>query len=351
MLKVKKILYLIPALAGMFIISSCSRGNNVPVQAVIKQAVDFENYKVYSIHLGNVEENPVSGNVYGDDEEESGSNPIVDNSTLSNVVCWTTTVDDILGTEVKIQGRLIANGNEAFPTGTKIFPSSIARDTKMGIKSGEENPNPLNPSMLSFIDRLAKDNSYESFSNYLEWLNSLTPLHNDEKEEFNFNWRKYHNALTDEDKAKIQAEDNENKSRETEWEKMQEDYQKSHEKTAEELEKSKMTLYSREVEMIKRNLADWIVFDEEKYISLREKGYDYLDALKESETIDYSKANDSLTKTMEENRVWFNENYDKLTDIDFFQNFKDVYDNLGEFFTELFGLNKNKNSNDEGESD
>lgn len=222
------------------------------------------------------------------------------------------------------------------------YPASYIRKTNLGIPQGERDPNEFNDELQGYLKDLIGNAytvgvSYTAFTKYINFLKEEHGMYDDEAEKWLYEYREYNNCLTDEDKAKIEADkkaaEERRKQYEEDMKKAQQILQDNANNTQED------TLYIREANMLERSLPDYVTFDRELFLQLRIKGLSYTDACQKAQKIDYAKAVTSLGKVFEDNKGWFDETYKELQSASVQEAVKSISDNIGNFLQELMGGN------------
>lgn len=260
--------------------------------------------------------------------------------------CTKIALDNISYKEITVVGRVVVLTYEATSTTASYqkkeqwYPASYERKTNLPLNEDGTNPNEFNNSLQGFLKDLIGNDcttgvSYDSFNKYLDYLKAEHEMTETEAEAWRYDYRVYNNCLTGEDKAKIEEE----KKRADEYlaqiKKEQLEAQKKQEEVANAT--SKQTMYEREANMLERSLPDYVDFDKELFLSLREAGYSYLQACEKSQKIDYSKAMDSIGSNIENNKDWFDETYKEMQSESFQESLKNLNEKISKFLQELTG--------------
>ena len=284
-----------------------------------------------------------------------------DSDNLRNVLSFTDQecIDNLYGTKykgrwVKVEqyetddlGVVLGKVSEHF---MEYYPTKIERKTIKAIKEGEKDTNEWCDVLVQFLTDYvnSKTGSYESFSSYMDYLVDDFGMYEEEKEEWLYDWRFAHDSLTDEDKAKLEAIEQERIEAEKERE-------EANDKVIEDLfdiqdanKDNHLSLYQREAQMLTRNTPDYYHFDAEKYINLREQGYSYLDAYNQSIDINLEEGMGHIGDKMNDNKDWYKENIEILTSDSFQETLNNIGENFGGFLGELFG---NLETDTEGDSE
>lgn len=234
----------------------------------------------------------------------------------------------------------------------KWIPASIERKTIKGYYDGERDPNEWCDSLIAFLNDYVNSptGSYESFSAYITYLEENFGMYEDEAEVWRYRWRYEHNSLTDEEKAQIEEEERQRLEEEAKREEENQKIMDILNENAQAKEKSKIDLYTKEANMIERTIPEYYHFDRELFIALRKKGLDYTKAYEQSISINFEEGFDYIGNKMEENKDWYAKMASTLTSEGVMTSIKNISNNLGGFFEELFSNSSNTSTEENTET-
>lgn len=326
----------------------CALGTMAPVMAFASEVSDTEADEMRKKY--NEDENEKDSSDYMDYDYEYNDGSIGQAVSLRvNITdrkCYEVMYDALAQKEVYAQGRvaiIVYGNNQDKAVEQEWYPSSFTRKTNLSMLEDGTNPNEFNDSLVGFLKSLIGNSyttgiSYDSFCSYLDYLVEDFGMYSSERDVWKYEWREYNNALTPEDIAKLEKE----RLEAEEWaQKIAEENEankKIHEDNANELEGNKLTLYEREAKMIASNCSSWIKFDEEKYISLREKGYSFIDASQAAKTVDYEAFLAEAGKDIENNKEWLESTISDLKSDNVQDSLNNISSNVWEMLKELFGV-------------
>ncbi len=276
-------------------------------------------------------------------------------TVYTDEICFGTTYDYYLNKTVSGVGVVAlvytfdSAGEFVSVSEKEMYPYSFQRETYLGYNLGEEDPNEFNEYLISYLKDIIGINSlgdldssvsgvtYETFEEYLGYLEDMFGMREDEKEEWLYLYRYTYDCLTEEEEAALEAE---RQAAEDAYNAFLEEQQKITDEIAAnnaELE-SRYSEYYSELQMLKRTLPSWITLDEDLFVELRLKGYSFTEAVKEVQTIDYEEAYSSLASEMADNADTYKEIIEGITSDGVIDTVKSLFENLKDFFIEFLGL-------------
>ena len=259
--------------------------------------------------------------------------------------------DIVTGKTIMMQGRTIIYQSIDFKTGKVISsleswyaPTTLERESIIAYKDGEKNPNKLHENLIEYLDTLcgaSNDShttpvSYDSFNQYLDYLENEGKIYPEEKEAYQFKYRKANDCLSEEDKIRLEKEKEEALK---EQERLDKEWQDINDSFAQpETQKSELEKrIDSEVVIIKRTLEDFQDFDEELFISLRLSGVSYEKAAEATIKYNFEKLPSGLENIMNDNKGNFNEMVEGLSSKSFQESISNVLAGFKDFIKELFG--------------